>query len=58
MEKILVRYSKFRYMEDDYNNITWYKDNINSYINVKIYYLLNEVNPRAITVLELKAKIS
>ena len=34
-------------------------DNINSHINVKFYYLLNETTPGsvAITVLELYAKI-
>ena len=33
-------------------------DNINSYINVKFYYLLNETTPGfvALTVLELYAK--
>ena len=35
-------------------------DNINSHINVNLYYLLNETNPGfvTITILELQAKTS
>ena len=60
LRKILIKYSEFRYAEANSNNITWYKVNINSQINVTFYYLSNETENKtryvAVTVLELKPK--
>ena len=55
MEKILIKYSGFRYMEANFNIITWNKDNIDNQINVIFIYLSNETNSTfvAITVIEL-----
>ena len=53
MEKILI---KFRSTEDDFIQITWYKDNINCQINVTFYYLSNETNPRFVTITVLEFK--
>ena len=36
MEKILIKYSEFRYAEHNFNHKTWYKDNINCQINVTL----------------------
>ena len=51
----MIKYSEFRDWEANFNNITWYKDNINNQHNVTFYHILNETNPGfvGITVLEL-----
>ena len=42
MKKIKIEYREFRYTEANFNNITWYKDNINSQIKDSLFLIFKK----------------